>query len=411
MTAEIITIGDELLIGQVVDTNSAWMARELNIIGADVRHITTVGDNRSDMLNAIDVAMHRADIVLLTGGIGPTKDDITKNTLCEYFNTKLILDQSVYDEIEQFFASRGRPNDELSKTQAFVPENCTVIHNPVGTAPITWFEQAGKILVSMPGVPHEMSRAMTYEILPRLVDFFGRDLFISHKTFCVKGFGEASLSLFISAWEDNLPENIRLAYLPSLGFVRLRLTAHGKNREEVADVLSTEGVKLKSLLGEHIFSEEDLSLPEIIGNRLRKSGKTLSVAESCTGGYISHLITSVPGSSDYFHGSIVSYSNDVKESLLKVAGNDLKNYGAVSEQVVVQMAKGAVFQLNSDYSIATSGIAGPTGGSEEKPVGTVWIAVASKEKTIARKYNFGAGREQNILRAGNAGLLMLLEVL
>ena len=411
MTVEIITIGDELLIGQVIDTNSARMAQELNKIGADVRHISTVGDNRSDILNAVDDAMNRADIVLLTGGIGPTKDDITKNTLCEYFNTQLVFDQSVCDDVNQFFADRGRATDELSKTQAYVPENCTVIHNPVGTAPITWFEKNGKILVSMPGVPQEMTRAMTHEILPRLVDFFGRDLFISHKTFCVKGFGEAQLSLFISLWENNLPATIRLAYLPSPGFVRLRLTAHGKNQAEITAALRQEEEKLNTLLGEHIFFEGDLSLSEIIGTRLRASGKTLSIAESCTGGYISHLITSISGSSDYFFGSVVSYSDEVKKTILKVDENDLINYGAVSEKVVIQMAKGVMTQLNTDYSIATSGIAGPTGGSKEKPVGTVWIAAANKKKTIARKYNFGLNREQNIIRAGNTALLMLLEIL
>ncbi|MCL1943639.1 MAG: competence/damage-inducible protein A [Candidatus Azobacteroides sp.] len=411
MKIEIITIGDELLIGQVVDTNSAWMAGELNKIGAEVYRVTTVGDNRTDILNAIDAAVKQVDVVLLTGGIGPTKDDITKNTLCEYFDTKLIFDQDVYEDLKLFFTVRGREPDKLSESQAYVPEKCTVIRNPVGTAPITWFEWDGKILVSMPGVPQEMKWMMTNEILPRLVDHFGRDLFILHKTFLVKGFGEAQLSLFISSWENQLPENIRLAYLPSLGFMRLRLSVHGKNREEAEHLLSVESEKLRTLLGEHIFSENDVHPAEIIGERLRKNGKTLGAAESCTGGYVSHLITLIPGSSDYFKGSVISYSNEIKQSILKVGEAALKDYGAVSKEVVEEMAKGALSSLNVDYSIATSGIAGPGGGTEEKPVGMVWIAAANKDSVIVRKYYFGLNREQNIIRAANTTLLMLLEIL
>lgn len=411
MIVEIITIGDELLIGQVVDTNSAWMARELNEIGADVLRISTIGDDRTDILNAVDTAMKRADVVLLTGGIGPTKDDITKNTLCEYFDTKLIFDESVYEDVKQFFAVRGRGVDELSKNQAYVPEACTVIHNTVGTAPVTWFEKDQKVLVSMPGVPQEMKWMMTNEILPRMISFFGRDMFIMHRTFWVKGFGEAQLSLFISSWEDALPDTIRLAYLPSLGFVRLRLSAHGKDKETLERILNEESVKLKELLRDHIFSEEELTLPEVIGNKLRESGKKVGFAESCTGGYLSHLITLIPGSSDYFNGSIISYSNDIKRSLLNVNTDDLDRYGAVSEEVVIQMLNGALSALQVDYAVAVSGIAGPGGGSPEKPVGTVWIAAGNKDKIIARKHRFGINREQNIIRAGNAGLLMLLEVL
>ncbi len=411
MKVEIITIGDEILIGQVVDTNSAWMAQELNKIGAEVNHIVTVGDSRKDMLEAIDIAMKRADAVLVTGGIGPTKDDITKQTLCEYFGTKLIFDESIYNDVKQFFAVRNREVDELSKNQAYVPEKCTVIHNPTGTAPVTWFEKDGKILASMPGVPQEMKWIMSNEIIPRLTQFFGRDLFIEHRTFWIQGFGEAQLALFISSWEDALPENIRLAYLPSLGLVRLRLSAQGKDIEKLNRTLNVEIEKLRSLLRGHIIADEDLSLAEIVGKRLHESGKTLSVAESCTGGYIAHLITLISGSSDYFKGSVTSYSNEVKENLLSVKKEDLENDGAVSQQVVEQMAKGVLSVLNADFSVATSGIAGPTGGSDDKPVGMVWIAVATKNKVISKKHYFGAFREQNIIRASNAALLMLLEII
>jgi len=408
---EIITIGDEILIGQIVDTNSAWMATELNTAGFELAQITSVHDDANHIIEALEMALKRADVVLFTGGIGPTNDDITKQTLCSYFDTKLVFNDTVYQNIERLFANR--PNykmNELTKAQAMVPENCTVIQNEVGTAPITWFDKAGKVVVSMPGVPYEMKRAMSVEIIPRLQNQFDTPVII-HKTVQVYGYTESALALKIAEWESNLPEYIHLAYLPNSGVVKLRLSGFLENVLALEFVMNQQLDLLSQLLGNAIVANEDILIEQLLGNLLIASGKTVSTAESCTGGNIAHVFTSLSGSSSFFKGSVVAYANEVKENVLQVDSVDIETFGAVSQQVVEQMAVGVRKLLKTDVAIATSGIAGPTGGSDEKPVGTTWIAVCSDDMVVSREFSFGKLREQNILRATQAALLMLKEII
>ncbi|GHT31070.1 CinA-like protein [Bacteroidia bacterium] len=411
MNTEIITIGDELLIGQVIDTNSAWMGEALEREGFKVSRKTAVGDVEEDMLDAIDSALKRADIVLLTGGIGPTKDDITRSTLCHYFDCGLHFSDEVYENVERIFYNSGRGMNELTRNQALVPDACTVIQNRAGTAPCTWFERDGKVLVSMPGVPHEMKWLMTNEIIPRLKQHFCRDLFILHKTMWVTGFGESALAIELTDFENELPSFIRLAYLPQPGLVRLRLTANTQNEEEAWKAIALQQEKLRQILGNHIITEEDKPIEVLIGEALLAKGLTMGTAESCTGGHIASMITSIPGSSRYFKGGVVSYSNDVKSDVLGVSTEDLEKHGAVSQPVVEQMAKGALRVLDCDCAVATSGIAGPDGGTKEKPVGTVWIAVATGKGVVSECYHFTTVRDTNVLRASSMALLMLLDQL
>lgn len=408
---EIITIGDEILIGQIVDTNSAWMATELNTAGFELAQITSVHDDANHIIEALEMALKRADVVLFTGGIGPTNDDITKQTLCSYFDTKLVFNDAVYQAIERLFANR--PNykmNELTKAQAMVPEKCTVIQNEVGTAPITWFDTDGKVVVSMPGVPYEMKRVMSVEIIPRLQKQFDTPVII-HKTVQVYGYTESALALKIAEWENNLPQYIRLAYLPNSGVVKLRLSGFLENVLALEFVMNQQMDLLSQLLGNAIVAVEDIPIEQLLGNLLIASGRTVSTAESCTGGNIAHVFTSMPGSSAFFKGSVVAYANEVKENVLQVNAVDLETFGAVSQQVVEQMAVGVRKLLKTDVAIATSGIAGPTGGSDEKPVGTVWIAVCSADTILSREFRFGKFREQNIIRATQAALLLLKEIL
>lgn len=411
MNVEIITIGDELLIGQVVDTNSAWIGQALGNEGFRVVWRTTVGDNEQDMLDAFDAAMNRAQIVLVTGGIGPTKDDITKQTLCKYFHTRLRFSQEVYENIETIFSRGGRVMNELTRNQALVPEDCTVIQNTAGTAPVTWFERNGKILVSMPGVPYEMKWIMSNEIIPRLKKKFLQDVYIKHHTCWVKSHTESLLAIKLTEFEEALPEYIKLAYLPQPGIIRLRLSAYCDTESEALRIITEQALKLREILGENIIVEEDKPVHEMIGELLIKMNLTLGTAESCTGGRIAAQLTSIPGSSAYFVGSIVCYANRVKEQLLGVSPLDLSEKGAVSKEVVEQMAKGTLLTLGCDCSVATSGIAGPSGGTPEKPVGTVWIAAACRDKVRSELFHFGTNREQNMLRASNMALLMLLDML
>ncbi len=411
MKTEIITIGDELLIGQVVDTNSAWMAKELNRIGFDVYRITTIGDEREELLEAFETALSRVDVVLVTGGIGPTNDDITKKTLCEYFNTGLVFDESVLNNIESMFAHRNIQINELTRGQAYVPENCTVIQNTAGTAPITWFEQRGKVLVSMPGVPYEMKTVMSNEIIPRLQAKFAKDIHILHRNFSVKNYTESALALHIADWERALPGFFRLAYLPSPGLIRLRLTGRLENWEMLVAAADKAEAELKSLLGESIFEASDAPVGEFVGSLLKKYGLTFASAESCTGGYIAHQITAVPGSSAYYRGGVVAYSNDVKQQVLGVSVESLKDSGAVSEVVVRQMVEGVVRITGADVAVATTGVAGPDGGTQEKPVGTVWIAAKVGGSIRAERFRFGTQRESNIQRSANAALLMAAEMI
>ncbi len=407
---EIITIGDEILIGQIVDTNSAWMAQELNKHGFKVFQISSVSDDEAHILNAVEEAFSRADIVLLTGGLGPTKDDITKQTLCKYFNTELVYDESVLKNIEELFVGRPHVLNELTRNQAYVPKACTVIQNKVGTAPVTWFEKNGKVLVSMPGVPSEMMWVMSNEVFPRIAKKFETPV-VLHKTVLVIGEAESALAIKIADWENALPEYISLAYLPSAGMVKLRLSAVKDGHDDLVAEIEKQLVPLREILGASIFAEEDLPLEQLVGEMLRKKGLNLATAESCTGGNIAHLVTLVPGSSAYFKGSVIAYCNEVKYKILGVSQQDLDTHGAVSQPVVEQMAQGVLRVLGADIAVATSGIAGPGGGTEEKPVGTVCIAVCTKEKVISRKYRFGSKRDRNIEMSTISAFSMIKELL
>lgn len=406
MQVEIITIGDELLIGQVVDTNSAWMGEQLNLIGLRVVQITSISDQREHILKALEEAAGRAEVILITGGLGPTSDDITKPTLSEYFNSPMVFHPEVLKEVERIFASRGFKVTEVNRKQAEVPACATVMPNHNGTAPGMWFEKDGHIYVSMPGVPFEMKGIMTDYILPRLKTLFTKQA-IYHKTILTQGLGESLLAAKIEKWEKDLPINIKLAYLPQPGMVRLRLTCMGTDHETVKSLVENEAQKLIPLIGEQIYGYNDDKLEMIIGQLLTQKGATLSTAESCTGGYLSHLITSIPGSSEYYHGSIIAYHNNIKQTLLGVSDADLKAYGAVSREVVIAMAEGARNRLGTDYALSTSGVAGPDGGTPEKPVGTVWIAVASPTGTETKFLNLGIDRLRTIQMASVNALNML----
>ena len=408
---EIITIGDEILIGQIVDTNSAWMATELNKSGFELAQITSVHDEADHIIESLNMALNRADVVLFTGGIGPTNDDITQRTLCSYFGSKLVFDESVLQNIKRLFSTRSNfVLNDLTRSQAMVPDNCTVIQNTVGTAPVTWFEKGGKVIVSMPGVPYEMKQAMSAEIIPRLRSYFHTP-FLLYRTVQVYGYPESALALKIADWENQLPEYIRLAYLPDSGIVKLRLSGLSDDVPVLESSMNQQIDTLHQLLGSAIVAYEDLPIEQIVGKILIDQGKLVATAESCTGGNIAHCFTSIPGSSQFFKGSIVAYSNDLKTNILHVSSEDLNRDGAVSQKVVEQMAVGVRNVLKSDVAVATSGIAGPGGGTIEKPVGTVWIAVCSDDVLISREFHFGSLREQNILRATQAALLMLKEIL
>jgi nicotinamide-nucleotide amidase len=406
MTAEIITIGDELLIGQVVDTNSAWLAEQLNLIGIKVKQITSVSDEESHILSSLDEASSRAELILMTGGLGPTKDDITKHTLCKYFETKLVFNNDVYKHVESFFKIRNLPMIERNRQQAELPENCTIVPNVIGTAPGMWFTKNGKHYISMPGVPFEMKEMAKNSLFPMLKAKFKLPVII-HRTILLFGIGESFLAEKIKDWENNLPSQIKLAYLPSPEHIRLRMSISGNDEKPMHQILAREEDKLQNIIGEYIFGYDKQGLPETIAELFKNSGKTLSTAESCTGGKIAQLLTALPGSSAYYKGSIIAYSNEIKESILSVNTLDLNKFGAVSEVVVKQMAIGARNLFKTDFAIATTGIAGPDGGTPEKPVGTVWIATASQNKVFASKYTFGNMRDINIRRSSAMALFML----
>jgi len=403
MVAEIISIGDELLIGQVINTNASWMGELLNLNGIRVKQIKAIADNKDDIIDALNSSFKTADIILVTGGLGPTKDDITKHTLAEYFKTKLVFNNEAYQRIEDLFKLRNYKVTQVNKEQANLPEGCIPISNLNGTASGMWFEKNGKILVSMPGVPFEMKTMMEDEIVPRLKAKFKTPV-ILHKTIMTQGVGESFLAQKIEDWENDLPENIKLAYLPQPGIVRLRITAIGNDLGTCEKNISSLVDKLKSLIEDHIFAYDDILLEEAVGESLRKHQKTISTAESCTGGYIAHLLTSISGSSTYFKGSIIAYANEIKESTLNVTSTSLQQDGAVSESVVKQMALGACHKFRTDYAIATSGIAGPDGGTEEKPIGTTWIAIAGPKGVEAKEFHFGEHRGRNIRRAALSAL-------
>ena len=391
----IITIGDELLIGQVIDTNSAWMAQELNKAGMWVKRRVAIGDGRPDILKALDEESAGADIILITGGLGPTADDITKPVLCEYFNTTLVINKYAMENVKNIFVKiLQRPLIERNLKQAEVPASCRVIQNKWGTAPGMLFEKNGKIFVSMPGVPHEMKGMMTDEVIPYLRTLFGTN-FISHRTLLTAGVGESTLADHIEEFESALPQEIKLAYLPNYGMVRLRLTANAARAGELESQLDLFFSDLKSRVSEWMVTDEDISLQEVLGKILTGRKQTLSTAESCTGGFVAQLITSIPGSSAYFRGSVVAYDNSIKKKMLGVDQALLSTHGAVSEETVRAMVSGAIRNLETDYAIATSGIMGPGGGSEKKPVGTVWIAAGNAREIITQKLWFRFDRQRN----------------
>lgn len=393
--AEIITIGDEILYGQVVDTNSAFMGAELGKIGIKIKQITSISDNPAAIKKALDDARSRADVILITGGLGPTKDDLTKKTLAEYFGVGLKLDEQSLADVTDIFKRYGRELTELNRQQAFLPENCQPVRNVLGTAPGMWFEAGENILVSMPGVPFEMKQMMTDIVLPRLQAHFQIPQIV-HKVIMTIGIGESFLAEKIAGWEDNLPENMKLAYLPNLGSVRLRLTGQDNGSGNLEAAMQEQVDQLSELIPEYIFAYGEVSLPEAIGNLLKDHYLTLATAESCTGGNVARKLISIPGSSAYFKGSIVAYDNAVKTDQLGVAENILATFGAVSEETVKEMAQNVRLLLKTDIGLATSGIAGPSGGTPEKPVGTIWIAYADAHQTIARKLNYNKNREINI---------------
>jgi nicotinamide-nucleotide amidase len=406
INASIITIGDELLIGQTIDTNSAWMAQELNRIGIWVKRRVAVGDLWDDIWNALGEESKESDVVLITGGLGPTADDITKPLLCKYFGGNMVVNEKVLQHVKDIFTKLNRPMLERNLKQAEVPDVCTVLHNARGTAPGMLFKKDGRLFISLPGVPNEMKGLMMNEVLPRLHKEFVLPAIV-HKTAFTAGAGESFIAERIKDFEVSLPSHIKLAYLPAYGMVRLRLTAKGDEKKKVEDELIPYFEKLKELVKDVLVAGEDEGLEIVIGKILKEKGKTMATAESCTGGYIAHLITSVPGSSVYFNGSVVSYANQVKENILGVSAETLKTAGAVSEETVKQMVKGVIEKLNVDYAVATSGIMGPDGGTPEKPVGTVWIAAGNKEKVEAQKLFFRFDRERNIEMTAQAALNML----
>lgn len=398
--AEVVTIGDEILYGQITDTNTQWMSTELDKMGIKTVRKSSVGDQEDKILQILDEAEKRADIILLTGGLGPTKDDITKKTLCKYFDDELIINDDALAFITEFFTKRGRSMTELNRQQAMVPSRCTYLANKTGTAPGMWFEKSegsgkGKIFVSMPGVPHEMKYLMATEVIPRLKKFFETPI-IYHKMIRTIGVGESFLAEKIEKWEDSLPSHIKLAYLPSFGQVRLRLTGVGESEDILKKEIQSEVDKVLAMIQSFVFGYDDDDLEVALGKLLKSKGKTVSAAESCTGGFISHLFTKVPGSSAYFMGSVVSYANSVKSNVLGVKPETIEAFGAVSEETVTQMAEGVRKLMKTDYAIATSGVAGPDGGTPEKPVGTLWIACAMEGRTIARKIQMSNQRETNI---------------
>lgn len=410
MLAEIITIGDEILIGQIIDSNSAWMAQQLNAAGIQIKQISSVSDNREHILSALKEASERADLILITGGLGPTKDDITKTTLAEYFGVKMKRDQPTLDNVARIFARYNRPLLEVNIGQADVPENCEVLPNKNGTAPGMWFQEQGKVYVSMPGVPFEMMYLMEDLVIPKLKASFDLPKII-HQTILTAGEGESFLAEKIADIEDQLPPEIKLAYLPKLGLVRLRLSAYGTDEEKLKQELEIQTKKITERLGSTVVATEDIPLEKAILLLMAKNKQTLSLAESCTGGYLAHLFTSLPGASSVFMGGAVSYSYEMKEKMLGVNHETLLQTGAVSEETVREMVEGALRNFGTDYAIAVTGIAGPDGGTPEKPVGTVWIAVARKGKTIAGKYVFGSKRIQNIERTAITAMGELLKLL
>lgn len=408
--AEIISIGDELLIGQVINSNASWMGEHLFMYGIPLRRVTTIGDSVSELHQALDEALGRVQFVFLTGGLGPTSDDITKPALCSYFDVSLVYNRQAYEQVEALFARRGMRVTERNMQQAYLPSNCTAIENSNGTAPGMWFEQDDAVIVSMPGVPFEMKPMLLEKVIPEILRRFSTSKFL-FKTVMTMGVGESMLADRIKEWENALPAGFKLAYLPQPGIVRLRIGGQSDNIESLQNQINELVQSLCKLIPEYVYGFDNEMPEEALGKILVSNGLTISTAESCTGGYLSHLFTSIPGSSRYFVGSVVAYDNMVKEKVLGVSGESLELEGAVSEVVAKQMATGVRNLLGTDLAIATTGIAGPDGGSPEKPVGTVWIAIAGEAFVIAERFQLGEHRERNIRRAALTAFNMLRSVL
>lgn len=411
MKVSIINIGDELLIGQVVNTNASTMSQMLIAAGIDVNEVVTIGDDGDAIRESLTRCLKLSDAVLITGGLGPTKDDITKTVLCDFFHSRLVENAVALENVRRIFAIRGFELTPVNRAQALVPECCQVLNNDLGTAPCMWFEQDGKVVVSMPGVPFEMEWLMENRVVPKLQETFKTGAIVN-KNILVQGIGESFLSDLIEPWELALPKCIRLAYLPQAGMLKLRLTARGTDRKELQSAIGEAVKTLYPIAGQYIVGEDCETLPELVHSQLTAKGKTLATAESCTGGTIASQLTAQAGASRYFRGGVVAYSNEVKECALGVNHSTLEQHGAVSEQTAREMAEGVRKRFDSDYAIATTGIAGPDGGTPTKPVGTVWIAVARRTHTEAALLSFpGRRRQQNIDRSVNQAFAMLIRML
>lgn len=414
MLSTIISIGDELLIGQTLNSNASWMAQELNKIGVNVVEMLTVADEKVKIIDVLDRAKKKSDLILITGGLGPTKDDLTKQSLCDYFGAKLILNETILNDVKNLFQKRGLPLTELNRGQAMVPDKCTPIRNYLGTAPGLWFEKEVKIaensspqmkssfptancllIISLPGVPFEMKAMISDFVIPEIKRKFKLPVII-HKNILTAGIGESFLADKIKDWENNLPQYIKLAYLPSLGIVKLRMTTCGEDEKKLHAEINSQVEQLKTIIPEYIFGYDDDTIVNAIGKLLKEKNATVATAESCTGGFLAHLITSIAGSSDYFKGSIISYSNDIKKEVLEVKKETLEKFGVVSEETCKEMLQGVLKIMKSDYAISITGIIGPTGGTEETPVGTVWVGVGTQSGFITKKFQFPFTRLQNI---------------
>jgi len=408
--AELISIGDEILYGQTLDTNSHWISAELDKIGVKVKRKVTVADTEEAILEAFEEAEKNADIILITGGLGPTKDDLTKPCLAKYFDSEMYLNEEILQTLEERFAKRGRTLNKLNKGQAELPKKCEVVFNQYGTAPGMWFNKGGKVFVSMPGVPKEMKYMMQDTVLPKLKEQFQMPVII-HQMVKTSGVPESELAEKLEDWENNLPKEIKLAYLPGLKQVKLRLTAIGADENHLKKLIEAEVEKLDELIGKYVFATEDINHAEAVGELLKSKGLTIACAESCTGGYLSKLITENAGSSTYYQGTVIPYHNELKIKVLGVQQETIEKFGAVSEQTVIEMAENVRHLMHADIGVATSGIAGPSGGTEEKPVGTVWVALADGENTQTKLFNFPFDREGNIDITANSVLNLVRQTL
>lgn len=411
MNYSIIVVGDEILIGQVQDTNSGFIARQLTPFGWQAVSIRTVADDGQAIFDAIDEGFAHSDVILMTGGLGPTKDDITKPTLCRYFGGELVHDEVTARNVEQIVAGRGLKLNDYTRAQAMVPSSCRVVQNQCGTAPLMWFEREGKVLVSMPGVPYETETMLVREVIPQLMEHFHHDVDIEFRHLMVTGIIESALAMTLDEWERHLPQGIHLAYLPQPGIIHLRLTGQAEDKQWLTSEMDRLVTELHQILGDHIVCDENLPLAGIIGNILRNRAMTMATAESCTGGNIAHQITAIAGSSDYFVGGVVSYHRDVKVKQLGVSASDIDTYGVVSQTVAEQMATGVCRLLGTDCAVATTGVAGPGGGTPETPVGTVWMAACCGDRVVSQCKHIPGHRQRVIARATNDALLLLLSIL